>query len=235
MPNRMLKESICTSCEIDRLSLEGERFFYRLIVQVDDFGRTDARLPILRSKCFPLKVDQVKDKDIEKWLKELVNIGLVCIYCVDNKPYLYFVNWDKHQQKRAKHSKYPAPDDGLISDDVICNQAITNSSEKRETRNEKRETADVLFEKLWKEYPRKMGKGQVSDSKKLELYKIGEDVMFKCLKRFKKQMENENRPIEKYQYGSTFFNSGYIDYLDENYSPNNESTEKVFPEHNRRF
>ena len=139
MPNRMLKETICTSCEIDSLTLEAERFFYRLIVQVDDFGRTDARLPILRAKCFPLKVDVIKDTDIKKWLDELVDIGLVQLYSVDGKPYLYFTNWDKHQQKRAKHSKYPAPDGYVISDDIICDHVISNVPEKRETRNEKRE------------------------------------------------------------------------------------------------
>jgi len=53
VPNRIIKESICTSNEIDALKPEEEILFYRIIVNCDDFGRMDARLPILRAKCFP--------------------------------------------------------------------------------------------------------------------------------------------------------------------------------------
>ena len=49
MPNRIIKESICTSDTIDQLSPEEEIFFYRLIVNCDDYGRMDARPQILRA------------------------------------------------------------------------------------------------------------------------------------------------------------------------------------------
>ena len=140
MPNRMLKESICTSCDIDDLSVNAERLFYRLLVQVDDFGRFEARLPIIRARCFPLKLDKVKDKDVSAWLQELIDNEIIKLYMVDDKPYMYFTNWERHQQKRAKHSKYPAPDGNAISHDIKCDQMISDVPEKRETRNEKRET-----------------------------------------------------------------------------------------------
>ena len=38
MPNRILKESICTSESLVGLSAEAEVLFYRLIVKADDFG-----------------------------------------------------------------------------------------------------------------------------------------------------------------------------------------------------
>src|SRR5690606_19853196 len=59
--------------------------------------------------------------------------------------YLYFVTWEKHQQKRAKHSKYPdPPSDGERSNsyDITCNQPIAYAPEKRESRNENRDTTD---------------------------------------------------------------------------------------------
>ena len=155
MPNRILKETICTSCEVDSLTVEEERFFYRLIVQCDDFGRMDARPAIIRAKCFPLKLDSVKDKDVSKWLGALVGKKLVLLYEVENKPYLQMATWDKHQQKRAKYSKYPAPDEGVISDDINCNQLQSNVTEN--TRNEKRETRNDHksdFEEFWNHYPR---------------------------------------------------------------------------------
>ena len=63
MPNRILKESICKSEEIDLLSWFEEVLFYRLIVSCDDFGRYDGRVKIIKGTCFPLK--DVTEKDIE--------------------------------------------------------------------------------------------------------------------------------------------------------------------------
>ena len=55
MPNRILKESICTSENIQQLSPFEEITFYRLMVNCDDYGRMDARPRILISKLFPLR------------------------------------------------------------------------------------------------------------------------------------------------------------------------------------
>ena len=55
MPNRIIKESICTSENIDRLTEFQEVFFYRLMVNCDDFGRFDARPKLLSSRLFPLR------------------------------------------------------------------------------------------------------------------------------------------------------------------------------------
>ena len=126
MPNRIIKESICTSDTIDRLSPEEEIFFYRLIVNCDDYGRIDARPQILRAKCFPLRLDQVDDCKVIDWLYKLEEVGLVQIYEVDSRKYIQIVTWNDHQQIRAKKSKYPAPDDSLKSFDIKCNQMQSN-------------------------------------------------------------------------------------------------------------
>ena len=120
MPNRIIKESICTSENIDQLSLFQETFFVRLMVNCDDFGRMDARAKILSSRLFPLK--EIKTAQIEDALKALVSADLIILYEVDGKPYLQIKTWDKHQQVRAKKSKYPSPDEGT------CNQLISNDS-----------------------------------------------------------------------------------------------------------
>jgi hypothetical protein len=123
MPNRIMKDSICTSPNIDQLSRDAEVFFYRLIVQCDDFGRMDARLPILRAKCYPLQIDRVSQDDIRAWLAELANACLVTLYTVDGADYLQMRTWDRHQQIRAKRSKYP----DMQSSDINCNQVISDA------------------------------------------------------------------------------------------------------------
>lgn len=137
MPNRILKESICTSDTLDELTWMEEVFWYRLIVNCDDYGRFDARPAILRSRLFPLK-SSVTEKNVKEVLNKLSTVGLVILYEYEDKPYLQLATWDRHQQIRAKKSKYPAPDDScshLISDDIKCprNPIQSESNPNRES------------------------------------------------------------------------------------------------------
>ena len=75
-----------------------------------------------------------------------------------------------------------------------------------------------LFERLWDMYPLKRGKGQVGDAAKARIADVGEEHMTRCIDRFKRDMASHGRPMDKYMYGSTFFNSGYLDYLDQNHT-----------------
>lgn len=129
MPNRIIKESICTSENLNKLDTEAEIFFYRLIVACDDYGIFYANPSILRAKCFPLKIDKIKDKDIEKWIVALIEAGLIFTYEYEGRLYLKMTKWEHHQQVRASKSKFPTPDlDGvkLISIDINGNQEQTN-------------------------------------------------------------------------------------------------------------
>ena len=117
MPNRIIKESICTSDTINSLSWFEEVFFYRLIVNCDDYGRLDARPAILKSKLFPLK-ERIAIKDIESALVKLADAGCVRLYECDSKPYLYLPTWEVHQRIRNQKSKYPEPSaDNLLTID----------------------------------------------------------------------------------------------------------------------
>ncbi len=77
---------------------------------------------------------------------------------------------------------------------------------------------EKLFNELWLLYPRRMGLGMVTMDLKKEIYSVGRDQMIRCIDRFKDDMKRQERPDDKIPYGSTFFNGGYIDYLDENYA-----------------
>lgn len=124
MPNRLLKESICTSEEIDKLTTFQETCFYRLIVNCDDFGRMDARPKVLKSRLFPLK--NVSPEEIFDAVRALSDANLVILYHVAGKPFLQLRTWANHQQVRAKRSKYPSPADGSLADENICEQLISN-------------------------------------------------------------------------------------------------------------
>lgn len=114
MPNRILKESICRSDEINKLSWMEECLFCRLIVNCDDFGRFDGRIPIIKNTLFPLKGD-ITAKSVESALYKLVTVGLVVLYEFEGKLYLQLPTWEKHQTIRAKKSKYPPYDRDILS------------------------------------------------------------------------------------------------------------------------
>lgn len=152
MPNRIIRETICTSDSIDGLSWFEEVLFYRLIVSCDDFGRYDGRTAVIKNRLFPLK-ENLTLKTVENALHGLASAGLVVLYESQGGRFLYLPTWGKYQQQRAKVSKYPEPSadilhqlDGVskqtIADDSKCNQVIANVPviENRESRIDIRES-----------------------------------------------------------------------------------------------
>lgn len=122
MPDRIIKESICTSETLNQLTDFEERFWNRLTVNCDDYGRFDARPAILKGRLFPL-MDGKTHKDMTAALLRLASVGLVELYEVDGRPFLQVVTWSKHQRIRAKRSKFPPPAETcchMPSDDSIC-------------------------------------------------------------------------------------------------------------------
>lgn len=148
MPNRILHERICVSETIAELSADEERFFYRLIVQCDDYGRFDGRASVIRARCFPLQLSAVSDEDVVRWLSRLISIGLVVTYMVAERAYLRVATWERYQQTRAKRSKFPDPEDGSPASASTCLQTPEDAgighrypvNENRESEIESRES-----------------------------------------------------------------------------------------------
>lgn len=113
MPNRILKESVCTSEKISSLTDFEFRLWAGLITQADDAGRGDARAAILKGRIFPLR-ERVTAKDIDVALHGLAGKGCVSLYTVGGKPYFCFPTWAEHQRIRDCKPKHPGPEDADI-------------------------------------------------------------------------------------------------------------------------
>ena len=111
MPNRIIKESLCTSEKIAALSDFEFRLWVGLIVSADDAGRGDARPAIIKGHVFPLR-DRVTVKDIDAALHGLAAKGCVSLYMVGGKPYFLFPAWAAHQRIRDSKPRFPAPENG---------------------------------------------------------------------------------------------------------------------------
>lgn len=112
MPNRLIKESICSSEKIASLSDFEFRLWVGLITQVDDAGRGDARPAIIKGRVFPLR-ERVSIKDIDAAIHGLAAKGCVALYEVGGRPYFWFPTWKEHQRIRDCKPKYPGPDENV--------------------------------------------------------------------------------------------------------------------------
>ena len=83
--------------------------------------------------------------------------------------------------------------------------------------------AEKMFRKIWEQYPQKRGLGSVTKEQKVKLWKeIGEEHLLRALRRYTddiKSKETRGDFVPAWQNGDTWFNTGYMDYLDGNYSP----------------
>lgn len=125
LPNRILKESILRSDSIDRLTPFEETVFYRLIVRCDDYGRWYANPKLLASELFPLR-EEIRAPQMEEALRSLEAADLIILYEAEGKALLQLKTWDKHQQVRAKRSKFPPPESEAPPSDGICDQTHTD-------------------------------------------------------------------------------------------------------------
>lgn len=113
MPNRIIKESMCSSEKIAGLTDFEFRLWIGLITQADDAGRGDARPAIIKGRVFPFR-ERLSIKDIDAALQELAAKGCVSLYTVDGRPYFLFPGWVKHQRVRDCKPKYPEPLENYI-------------------------------------------------------------------------------------------------------------------------
>lgn len=92
---------------------------------------------------------------------------------------------------------------------------LTPKKIKKEKQNINKNIYDDFFEKVWKPYPRKLGKSSVTQKAKKELYEAGENVVLGAVNSYMAEIQ-ENGTAEKYiLHGSTFFNGRWRDYVKE--------------------
>lgn len=164
-------------------------------------------------------------------MKALESMGMISR---NEENTLLIPGWEEHQnvaaleQIRASNRKRQARYREQAKIEAVDQETPPTVDEKQEEHEEPEEPkpskkeeetkeAKILFERLWSLYPNKKGKGKVSDTAKKKLLKIGQEELERAIQRYKTELEKEGWRLP--QYGSTFFNSGYVDYLDANYEP----------------
>lgn len=150
------------------------------------------------------------ESQVRTALKKLKDTGYISTKST-NKYTIYTVNEYQKYIDCGQVAEATTEENTVVENGTKMEQPVERKMEQTD-----KKAINECFERLWKQYPNKRGKGQVSDAKKKVLYQIGEEHIQRALKRYLDGLEKD-ASWRKPQNGSTFFNSGYVDYLDENY------------------
>lgn len=167
MANRVLRDWTASE-SIDKLSLEAEVFFTRLIMKVDDFGCYYGNPKLLKSHLYPLRDYSVDD--IKRWRNECILAKVIIIYMFDEKEYLHIPNFG--QRLRTMNSKFPKLENSTVltidSNPPTIDSKVrpeleteTEGEVEDETETETETVADAVtlwpsFEDFWTLYDKKI-------------------------------------------------------------------------------
>lgn len=146
---------------------------------------------------------------VRSFLKLLESDGMLVKKSDTKKTTLTVVNYKHYQDKETTERPQNNHEETAKKPPEDTNNNVNNDNNKY----------SAFFEEIWSKYPNKKGKGKVSTTKKKELYKLGDEI-FRCIDRYindtEKRRSNGFKDLQ-FQNGSTFFNSGYVDYMDSEY------------------
>lgn len=159
-----------------------------------------------------LSYDEICHRNIGQNLSEVIGQNLS--YVVPSEPLETLAYRDPKENTKENTKEISCASDDAQGGISENKEPVSDKpTKKQKTQTE----ADEFFETLWEMYPRKKGKGNVKPVQKKKLYAIGMEEMTRAVERYRQYIAGKDK--QYIQYGSTFFNSGYVDYLDENYQP----------------
>ena len=102
---------------------------------------------------------------------------------------------------------------------------IKKSKEKKSKVNKKqidKSEIQLFFDEICSQYLNRRGKSSVSEKQKKVLFDIGREQLLRCIDRYKMYLK-QNESWLKEKNCSTFFNTGYKDYLDDTHERGDSS------------
>lgn len=211
-----------------RANHEPKKWVYKGKEYVADSGEFITSLSSLCSLT-GLKINIVRNT-----LDKLEKYQFITKRTTNKNTLIKVVNWELYQKRNNDDNKESNIDNNtdLTSETTrditktsqrLNKDPTTNKNDKNYKNNiysasEKNSSTKTyeVFEKLWSLYPEKKGKNQVSKKSKEAIEKIGIEKMTIALKKYIADVEKQRKEgfkELKYKNGSTWFNSGYEDYL----------------------
>jgi DNA-binding Lrp family transcriptional regulator len=185
----------------------------------------------------PTYADRLKisESKVRKCIEDLIKDGMIekSHSLGKNKPTIFkVVNYEIYNQVTQPSEHVEGK--GLQGNSTKW----TPSGEQLETKSrplkKKGNTVKNIFsakmvDNIWELYPKKKGVVRAKQKIAVLINRFGEDQLIRCIERYKSSKES----WRQWQDGSTFFNSGYVDFLDSNYA--NEQEESKYPDATHYF
>lgn len=165
-------------------------------------------------------------RTVSQAISKLIELGLVKMESFDGRTRILRSCIAKSARQTSKNCE---ADNGIhyISNNIDNNISCASASHLHDTTRGAAPTADKgcrkgrdaevdeFFERVWALYPRKRGKDAVSKAAKKEIFKAGFDVVSRAIEKYKDEIERLHKREEYILIGSTFFNTRWRDYVDE--------------------
>ena len=218
---RMFAKTIIDSDAFLEMPQSTQLLYFHLSMRADDDGFINKPKTIMRMAC--CKDDDMRILIGKKFIIPFES-GIVVIKHWKIHNYIAKDRYTETKYKNEKeqltlddNSAYSLPESVPYTDCIQPVYGMSTQVRLDKISKDIDNTYSAFFESVWKLYPNKKGKGQISDAKKKALFKISIEEMTRSIDRYKTELKKDE--WRKQQNGSTFFNSGYIDYLDANFEP----------------
>lgn len=246
---RMFNVKLCDSARFLRMPLSTQALYFHLGLRADDEGiveaftvlrisgasEDDLKLLVAKGYITILNDEFVSyindwttnnliraDRKVESIYKDLL-IKVKSIDVQDLQPS------DNQMSDIMQPSDNQMPAQVSIGKISIGKENNTSSSSDDgksdiSSNNSKKELQDQI-ESLWKMYPNKRGKAIAIKKLPKLIKQHGYEQLVRCIERYSNACKGKEKQYIK--HGDTFFNSGYMDYLDDNYEEQEEKREKI--------
>lgn len=216
---------------------DGDKIALIWVLLLLQAGESNEKGGLFLTETMPFTIEDLSieldfEKDTMKFaIITLEKYGMIEVY----DEVIYIKNWDEYQningldkireQTRQRVQRH-RENQKLFTCNVTCNASVTQGNETELEKEKEKHIVHTneFFESIWSIYPNKKGKAQVSNKSKKQLEILGFEIIKKCIERYKSNKED----WKEWQNGSTFFNSGYVDYLDENYQAKQETATSIY-------
>ena len=115
------------------------------------------------------------------------------------------------------------PQENFKDNNTLFNNTINNTNNTNNicSPSSERDIVTQQVEEIWLLYPNKKGKATAIKKIPKLIKEHGYEKIKKCVERYALECKGKDKQYIK--HGSTFFNGGYMDYLDENIAEANEN------------
>lgn len=163
-------------------------------------------------------------QNIRTAIKHLKSTGEVTYLSTAEYSLFTVNNYDQYQTLTDEPTNDQQSINKPLTNDQQLDKKANKAKKAKNIKNSCSNDADALFERIWKLYPIKLGKSSVKKVQRENLFKIGYDELVRAVERYVSEQQKKCTELKYYKHGSTFFNNGYVDYLDENFQEIHIST-----------